>query len=329
MKMFRAVSCIVTVGAVLLTCVATQAQQPNPTEGATTGPVVKLNLVVVDSDNRTVDKIQKEDVTVIENKLEQQILSFEADERPLDIAIAIDSSGSFKDIFAPAIEAAKVIINNRRPQDEIFIERFISSDKIQKVQEFTTDNEALLKGLDTLIIEGGQSAVVDAVYLAGNHLAQHKGNEDRRKALVLLTDGEDRMSYYKLDDVIKLLREKGIQVYLLAVTQKLQSDTGFIRASPKQRAEQLLNRLANETGGRLFISNTPKELQQSTAEIVRGFQQSFRITYQSSNNSDKKGFRKVAVNVTPSGSSKRKAVTTPGYFYASVKDIPKKETATP
>ena len=95
------------------------------------------------------------------------------------------------------IDAAKTIINSNRPGDESFLERFISSDKIETVQDFTSNKDALFNGLDTLYIEGGQTAVIDGVYLAAEHVAQYKkGSDDdrRRRALIVVTDGEDRAS---------------------------------------------------------------------------------------------------------------------------------------
>ena len=97
---------------------------------------------------------------------------------------------------------SKTIINSNKKGDETFLERFISSDKIETIQDFTASKDALMDGLDTLYIEGGQTAVIDGVYLAAEHVADYKkgGDDDRRRrALIVVTDGEDRASYYHRD----------------------------------------------------------------------------------------------------------------------------------
>ena len=279
-------------------------------------PIVKLPLIVVDSKNQSMDAITKEELQVIENRAEQKILSVERDERPIDIAIAIDSSGSFEGLMPYAIEAAKLIINERRPIDEVFIESFVSSDKIETVQEFTTDRSALLQSLLRLRTQVGQSAVFDAIYLAADHFWKYKLGEDRRKALVIITDGEERNSFYKIEDVINLLQEKGVQVFALAITTKLDPNGGFIRKSPKERAEQFLNSLASETGGRVFFSKTPKELGDGTEEVIRNLKTSLCLTYQSFNTSNRKGFRKVEVKQIASGGDKRTIISPRGYFFS-------------
>lgn len=289
------------------------------------GPIVKLPLIIIDSKNQSVDALKTEEMHVFENKAEQKILSIERDERPIDFAIAIDSTGSFRGLLPYAVEAAKMIINNQRPTDEIFLESFVSSDRIETLQEFTSERSALLQGLLRLRIQGGQSAVLDAIYLAADQLWKHKPDEDRRKALVIVTDGEDRNSYYKTEDVINLLQEKSVQVFALAITTKLDGESGFIRQSPKEKAEKLLKKLADESGGRVFYSKTPKELGDGTEELIRSLRTSFRLTFQSSNTSTKQGFRKVEVKQAPSGGDKQTVIAGRGYFFSPTVSLSNKK----
>src|SRR5215467_4366226 len=139
------------------------AQDPKPA-----GPTIELSMIATDSANKSIDKIQKEDVHVIEDKVEQTVLSIERDRRPVDCVIAIDSSNSLRRLMPTVIEAAKVIIMNRRPEDEILVLRFISSEKIEKMVDFTGDEKALLTALTQVRIEGGQSAIIDALYIAAS-----------------------------------------------------------------------------------------------------------------------------------------------------------------
>jgi Ca-activated chloride channel homolog len=89
--------------------------------------------------------------------------------------------------------------------------------KSETLQDFTADKSLLLDGVDNLYIEGGQTAVIDGVYLAAQHVAEYKKgdpNDRRRRALIVITDGEDRNSYFKEEQLFPQLREEDVQIFL-------------------------------------------------------------------------------------------------------------------
>ena len=112
------------------------------------GPRVDLSLIVKDKENQSLSTLRKEDVQIFEDGVEQTILSVEKDERPVDLGIAIDSSGSFRKFLGAGVTAAKSIIHTRRSDDQVFIERFIDTPKIQRVQDFTSNKEVLVQAID-------------------------------------------------------------------------------------------------------------------------------------------------------------------------------------
>jgi len=279
------------------------AQDPaNPTPPAV-GPVVSISLIVTDKDGKGITTLRKEQVRVFEDKDEQTILSLEADERPVDCVLLVDSSGSLRRLYPSVIEAAKLLIANRRPVDQIAVVRFVSTNIIEKTQEFTSDDSLLKKALDNLYLEKGQSAVIDALYIGADYVAEHnKGNEERRKVAVIVTDGEDRISYYKQQDLIKLLHQHGVQVFVLGLVVDLSDDKGFNKPGVKEKAEKLLKSVAEESGGRVFFPVKKEELVASAAEIILDLRAQFRIKYQSTHDASKKGFRKLDVKfVSPDG----------------------------
>ncbi|HJT67312.1 MAG TPA: VWA domain-containing protein [Pyrinomonadaceae bacterium] len=292
------------------------AQQPNPAAttgaGSTAGPTIQLSLIVTDAKNKSLNAIKKADVRLIEDKVEQTVLSVEPDERPVDCGIVIDASGSFRRLIASTIEAAGNIVANRRPTDEIFIERFISSDKIQKLQDFTSEEQPLLDALKLIKIEGGQSAVIDAIYTAAQYTADHKRNTDRRKALVVFTDGEDRNSFYNREKLLALLHQENVQVFVVGLIVDLNNEAGLVRASPRERAQKLLNSIAEQTGGRVFYPKDKPELIAAVVQIIHDLHGQFRITYQSSN-SGKKDLREVEVKLALPPGEKRNAIVPRSY----------------
>jgi Ca-activated chloride channel family protein len=303
---------------VLVLCLAVvptpRAQDPPPPPPPA-GPMVGLSLIVTDKDGKGVNSIRKDQIRVFEDKFEQTVFGVEADERPVDYVIVVDSSGSLHRLFPSVLEAAKLFIVNRRPQDHVALVRFISSDRVEKVQEFSADNNALLKALDTSYLEGGQSAVIDALYLSAQYVDEYnKSNEGRRKVVVVISDGEDRNSYYTQEQLTKLLRETGVQLFMLGLVVDLDAQGSMMRLSPRAKAEKLLTTIADETGGRVFFPKDKKELADSAAQIILDLRAQFRIKYQSTNAS-KKGFRKVDVKyVAAQGDEQRKLFTPSGYF---------------
>jgi Ca-activated chloride channel family protein len=278
--------------------------------------MVGLSLIVTDKDGKGVNSIRKDQIRVLEGGVEQTVLGIEPDERPVDYVIAFDASGSAKRFLLAVLESAKLLIQNRRPEDQVAIVRFVNSETIEKVHEFSSDVTALLKDLDSsAYVSAGQSAVIDALYLSAQYVdEQNKANDGRRKAVVVMTDGEDRSSYYTQDKLVKLLRETGAQVFLVGLVIDLDKEGSFTRASPRHKAEQLLKTVAEESGGRVFYPTDKKELVEATTQIILDLRAQFRIRYQS-NNAAKKGFREVEVKFVPAqGDEKRNFVTPSGYF---------------
>jgi Ca-activated chloride channel family protein len=287
------------------------AQAPSPA-AKPTGPAVQLSLIVTDSKNKSLNQVSKDDVHVIEDKVEQKVLSIAPDERPLDLVLAIDSSNSLRSLMRTVFEAAQLVIVNRRPEDEILLMRFISSDKIENLNDFTHDADALNAGLRKITIEGGQSAVIDALYVGAGVFEDFKKlSPDRRKVVVIITDGEDRNSHYKQETLVKKLRESGVQIFALGLVTELDRESGLVRKSPRDKAESLLKMVTEETGGRVFFPRNRTELLDSMTQIISDLRGQFSLTYQSSNG-EKKGFRNVEVKLISSSGEKRKAIVPRG-----------------
>ena len=99
--------------------------------------LVTLNVRVIDRNNRPIDNVRQSDFHVFEDGVPQPIESFTREEVPINYGLAIDTSGSLRSQLQAVIDAGKSIINSNKPGDETFLVRFISSDKIETVQDFT------------------------------------------------------------------------------------------------------------------------------------------------------------------------------------------------
>jgi Ca-activated chloride channel family protein len=278
--------------------------------------LVTLHVRVIDRNNHLINNLQKDEFKILEDGVPQPIFSFTREEVPVMYGLAVDTSGSLRPAFDSVINASKAIINSNKRGDETFLERFISSDKIETVQDFTANKDALMDGLDTLYIEGGQTAVIDGVYLAAEHVAEYKksGDDDRRRrALIVVTDGEDRASYYTEIQLFQRLREEDVQIFVIGFVNELEADKGLIRKSPRDKAVNLLNRLASETGGRAFFPQSLSELPEVANEIVRDLRTQYVVSYDPTNKAHDGTYRSIKVSIADApGQGKRIALTRSG-----------------
>src|SRR5713101_5993814 len=278
--------------------------------------LVTLHVRVIDRNNHPINRIGKDEFKVFEDGVPQPVFSFTEEEVPVIYGLAVDTSGSLRPAFDQVINAAKAIVNSNKRGDETFLERFISSDKIETIQDFTSSKDALMDGLDTLYIEGGQTAVIDGVYLAAEHVAEYKkgGNDDRRRrALIVVTDGEDRASYYPEAELFRRLREEDVQIYVIGFVNELDAEKGLIRKSPRDKAVTLINRIATETGGRAFFPQSISELPEVANQIVRDLRTQYVISYDPTNKAHDGTYRTIKVSVADApGRDKRIALTRSG-----------------
>jgi len=298
---------------------------PTPTPPETIDPdsvikinadLVQLHVRVIDRNNRPIDNVPQSDFHVFEDGVAQPIEYFTREEVPISYGLAVDTSGSLRTQLTSVIDAGKTIINSNKPGDETFLVRFISSDKIETVQDFTASKDALIDGLDGLYVEGGQTAVIDAVYLSAEHVSEYKRGDDsdrRRRALIVITDGEDRDSFYKQEQLFARLREEDVQIFVIGFVSELDTDAGFIRKSSRDKAVNLINKLATETGGRAFFPTSISELPQIANEIVRDLRTQYVLAYNPTNKTPDGTYRAIKVVVDqPSGGDKRIALSRTG-----------------
>ena len=298
---------------------------PTPTPPAELDPesiirinaeLVQLHVRVIDRNNRPIDNVPRSDFHVLEDGVPQTIETFTREEVPISYGLAVDTSGSLRSQLQSVIDAGKTIINSNKSGDETFLVRFISSDKIETVQDFTSNKEMLMDGLDSFYVEGGQTAIIDAVYLSAEHVSEYKKGDEgdrRRRALIVITDGEDRNSFYKQEQLFARLREEDVQIYVIGFVNELDKEAGLIRKSPREKAIVLINKLASETGGRAFFPESVAELPQIANDIIRDLRTQYVIAYNPTNKAQDGTYRAIKVSVDQaSGSDKRIALTRTG-----------------
>ena len=289
--------------------------------------LVNLHVRVIDRFNRPVNDVRQDEFKVFENGVPQQIQFISKEEVPISYGLVVDNTGSLRNQINQVIEASKSILESNKPGDESFVVRFVDREDIKILQDWTADKQSLDDALDDMFVEGGQTAIIDAVYLSAEHASERrKGDpveDKRRRALILVTDGEDRASFYKQEQLFESLKEEDVQIFVIGFVNELEKESGFISKSKRDKAVDLLDRMAKETGGRAFYPNSLSELPGIAGEITKDLRTQYVISYKPSSPARAGEFRPVRVAVSDApGREKRIAVTRSGYTAKSVAPQP-------
>jgi VWFA-related protein len=273
--------------------------------------LVRLNVLVTDSTNRPVTDLRQEDFRVLEDGKPQTISHFSQEELPVSYGIMVDASGSMRELIPHLIETGRNIVSSNKPEDEAFVMRFVDSDSIQVEEGFTSNKDALYEALDGIYVEGGQTAVMDAINRAVEYHKKSRrgGDAPRRHAIVLITDGEDRGSQTRnLDSILPRLREDDVQFFVIGLT-----NLSAVQGS-REKAIAFLTRIAELSGGRAFFPKALAELPNIAEEIARDLHTQYLIGYNPTNAARNGSFRKVQVSVADTPNRKKlNVIMRPGY----------------
>jgi Mg-chelatase subunit ChlD len=180
----------------------------------------------------------------------------EAKSDGISYGFVIDNSGSFRKLLEDVIQFIGKVLDEQKPADESFFVRFIDSEKIKLDQEFTSNPTEIRDSAENMYIEAGQTTIIDAIRVAGNYLADNgKPEFAARRSILIVTDGDDRASVTKPEHSIKILKDAGIRLIAVAVSdEKVQT--------------KLLERMTRETGGKLFVLKHKGELRTLSGEVA-------------------------------------------------------------
>jgi Ca-activated chloride channel family protein len=276
--------------------------------------LVTLDVSVVDKGNRPVFDIGEERFQIAEDGAPQKIAFFSKEKAAVSLAIAVDTSGSMRSKLDSVVQATSNLVRASAPNDETAVIQF--KDQVELVEEFTTDIGDVEDALNDLV-SSGQTSLLDALMLAADY--SQKDGRNRRKALVVVTDGLEKGSFYSLDEVTDHLRKLDVRLYLIGFTTDLNDSAGLFKKSQKEKAEALLHKLAEDTGGRAFFPSDESQLGPVIDQIALDLRTVYAIGYYPTNTKKDGTFRKVSVTVLGpdrKADSKLSARTRAGYMAA-------------
>jgi Ca-activated chloride channel family protein len=269
--------------------------------------LVRVDATVTDAQNRVITGLDKEHFKLWEDKLEQKIEFFSAEDSPVSLGIVFDISGSMKDKIGTARDAAVTFLKTGNPEDEYFLEVF--SNRPQVAEDFTSDISKLQNKL-VFQATSGMTAMYDAVYVS---LEKLKEGTHPKKALLLITDGEDNHSRYAFSNVREFVKEQNVQVYAIGIVSDFNSQLGSGRTG-----RALLEELADLTGGHAFFPDSVYELEDICTKIAVELKNQYILSYKSTNVAKDGKWRKIKVQVDGPKGVGRLNVRFKGGYYAAV-----------
>jgi VWFA-related protein len=276
--MQRAVPVVcVLAGAVLAQQSAPVAQKPGAVEAATEQSRIVLDVTrvsmlftVTDKKGRFVTDLAKDDFQVFEGKKPQEILEFNAEsDLPLRLGILIDASNSIRERFKFEQEAAITFINSaiRPAQDKAMVVAFDTSHEL--VADLTGDQATLARGVRNLR-PGGGTALYDAIFYAcRDKLQQDQPRHSFRRALVILSDGDDNASHYSRDQALEMAQKADVVIYAISTNISRIQTSG----------DKVLKYFTNETGGQAFFPFKVEDLDQSFENIANELRHQYNLAY--------------------------------------------------
>lgn len=250
-----------------------QEQKPAASEPGSriTLEVNRVNLLftVSDKKGRFVTDLNRDDFEIKENKSPQRILEFTAETNlPLRLAILIDTSNSIRDRFRFQQEAATRFVDSViRKEDKAMLVSFDTAAEL--VTDLTGDTETLNKAIHSLR-PGGGTALYDAVYFAcRDKLMQDQPLYKFRRAMVILSDGEDNQSRYTRDQALEMAQKADVAIYTISTNiTRIPSD-----------GDKVMKYLATETGGLPFFPFKAQDLAQSFENIANELRHQYSVLY--------------------------------------------------
>jgi Ca-activated chloride channel family protein len=254
--------------------------------------VINLNVSVTDPRNRYVTNLAEKDFAVFEDGVRQELSLFTHENLPISLVLMIDTSASMDEKLKVAQAAAIRFTKTLRPQDLAEVVQF--NDRATVLQDFTSDQEALA----TAILKteaSGPTSLHNALYIALKDLGkQKKAGELRRRAIVMLSDGEDTASLVSDDQVVELARKTEINIYSISLRPNRPSDRTRLGFS---QAAHLLTALAQETGGQVHFPNSLSELDAVYDRIAEELRTQYNLGYVSSNKRRDGKWRRIVVRI--------------------------------
>ncbi len=289
----------------------TTPSEPEPDVVRVETNLVNTLFTAVDKDHHFITSLRAEDVRVLENDVPQPVSLFEREtDRPLSLAILVDTSESQKGVLAEEKSAARAFVDSViRPNiDRAEVVSFTGIPRVEQL--LTNDLVKLHQGIDRVTIElspenerrlangddplpkeqdpSGYTGIWDAMWMTiTNHLS--KAPEGTRRAIILLSDGDDTSSTIKKQDMIDLAVKSDVVIYSIGIRD---------RDFPEGKLDSgALRKVSDRTGGRAFFPSQPGELPLAFSQIDQELRSQYLIAYSPTNKDRDGSYRRTKIEI--------------------------------
>jgi VWFA-related protein len=266
--------------------------------------LVSLNVSVYSNKLRTtVSNLEQKDFSVFEDGREETVTYFAATDMPFDLVLLIDLSGSTRDKRELIRKSTRRFIEAARPSDRLSIVVF--SDQAEVISPLTTDRGQLLASVNRIDATEGASNVWDSVAFALDQAVGLKSVE-RRRAVLLMSDGVDNALGYSLDDgssisfadlLEKVRHSDAMLIPIYLDTESDRSSFGFLKTM-YQNARNTLALLAEESGGLYYKARKIDDLEGVYEQVINDLGKVYSLGYKPSNEKHDGTWRAVKVQLT-------------------------------
>jgi Ca-activated chloride channel family protein len=288
-------------------------QQDKTDPGQIQSITINVRLPVTVNDSKTgrfIVDLKQSDFEIYEDKIPQKIESFQPQsDLPLDVAVLMDTSNSVKPKLKfekdAAVSFLQTMLTGRK--DRALFATFDS--QIELHQDLTYRLDLLTKAIDKVKAQG-ETKMYDAIYQVCEEKMLAPALYGRRRAMVIITDGEDTVSERELKDAIQIAQRSETIVYVIST--KSGGMFGVQGGTVDRKEDKDLKKLAEETGGRAFFTAEVIELERSFSAIARELRSQYLIAYSPTN--EKYDGKQRQIEVRLPGYKNLKVRTKTGYL---------------
>jgi VWFA-related protein len=287
--------------------------------------LVSLYFTVHDKHGALIPHLTKDDFNILEDKAPQTIKNFAAEtDQPLTLGILLDTSGSQQNVLPLEQQAGGAFLARvLRSKDEAFL---ISFDiNVELLSDYTNNAHTLSHDMDKAQINTGSGGggmptgnprgtlLYDAVYLATHDKLQQ---ETGRKAIIILTDGEDQGSTLKLEGAIEAAQKANTIVYVILIADREFYGRGMYTIG--YSGDRYMQKMAEETGGRVIdVGNNGKKMEAAFAQIEEELRTQYVASYTPTNAKLDGSYRKIDIQCKGDG---LKVQARKGYYAVAPSD---------
>ena len=279
--------------------------------------LVLVPVSVTDPNNRYVLGLEKDDLHLFEDGVEQKVTHFSNEDAPLSIGLLVDTSGSMGAKLETSRHAVEEFMKTLNAADEAFLVEF--SDRAELSVPLTNNPKTIENAMNSAT-SGGLTALLDAVHVG---LQEMKRSKNPRKALLVISDGGDNNSRYTSNQITDLVREADVQVYAMGVFEPtlsfgLHGPGAGHGGAAELDGPRLLSEIADQTGGRALAANNLRELPGIAERIGIELRNQYVLAYSPTNPNRDGKYRKIEVKLQqPKALPELKARWRLGYYAPS------------